>query len=165
MPSLVSEKLKLETRKLSVGEIAPDFKLTDKNFDDVSLKDFSDKKVKIISCFPSINTGVCDAQTRKFNELFANNKDVIVLNVSMDLPFAQSQWCGNNGLDNVITLSDYKTHLFSKDYGVHIANFCLIYRSVFVLDSNNKIAYLELAKSITEPLNFDEVKNAVNKLL
>ncbi len=165
MANLISEKLKLENKKLLVGEKAPDFRLTNKDLDDVSLSDFANRKIKIISCFPSIDTGVCEAQTKKFNELFSGNSDVVVLNVSADLPFAQGRWCGNSGLDNVITLSDYKNHSFAKDYGVHIANFCLIYRSVFVLDENNKIAYVQFAKSITEPLNFDEIKDFVNTLI
>lgn len=164
MASLKDSKLKLQNRQLKVGENAPNFVLTNNNLDDVTLNDFADKKIKIISCFPSINTGVCDLQTKKFNELFKDNKDVVVLNVSMDLPFAQSQWCANNGLDNVITLSDYKTHQFAKDYGVHIADFCLTYRSIFIIDQNNKIVYIQFAKRIGEPLNFDEVELFVNNM-
>lgn len=164
MPSLVESKLKLELKKLEVGQIAPDFKLTNINLDDVSLKDFSDKKYKIISAFPSINTKVCDMQTRKFNEEFSKNKDFVILNVSCDLPFAFKDWCAANNLENVIGLSDYKDHNFGKSYGINIVDFNLLYRSVFILDENNKIIYIQFAKVISSELNFEEIRNFINSL-
>lgn len=164
MPSLVGTKLKLEMKKLEVGQIAPDFKLTNINLDDVSLKDFSDKKYKIISTFPSINTSVCNMQTKKFNEEFSKNENLVILNVSCDLPFAFKDWCAANNLENVIGLSDYKNHNFGKSYGVNIVDFDLLYRSVFILDENNKIIYIQFAKVISDELNFDEIKNFIKNL-
>lgn len=164
MPSLVGSKLKLEIKKLEVGEIAPDFRLTNENLDDVSLKDFADKKYKIISTFPSINTSVCNKQTKTFNEEFSNNKDIVILNVSCDLPFAFKDWCASNNLENVIGLSDYKNHNFGKNYGINIVDFDLLYRSVFILDENNKIIYIQFAKVISDELDFNEIRNFVNSL-
>ncbi len=103
-----------------VGQKAPDFQLT---ANDMSAKKLSDYqgKVKLISVVPSLDTPVCDAQTRKFNEKAANlGDDVVVLTVSMDLPMAQKRWCGAAGIENVECLSDFKDHSFGQTYGLRI---------------------------------------------
>lgn len=165
MASLVGTKLKLKDKMLSVGSLAPNFLLTNIDLDDLSLEHFRNKRIKIISTFPSINTSVCDLQTKKFNQLFANRDDIVVINVSMDLPFAFKNWCDVNNMgNNIVMLSDYKTHQFGKSYGVLIADFNLLYRACFVLDEENKLVYFQYANSIADNLNFDEVINFINKL-
>src|SRR5690606_19179737 len=110
---------------------------------EVTLADFAGK-VKIISVVPSLDTGVCDAQTRRFNEEADKlGDDVVILTVSVDLPFAQARWCGAAGVDKVVTLSDYKHRSFSAAYGVFIKEFALAMRSVFVIDRNDTIRYVE----------------------
>jgi thiol peroxidase len=132
---------------------------------EVSLADYAGK-VKLISVVPSLDTGVCDAQTRRFNTEAATLGDnVVILTISVDLPFAQSRWCGAAGIDKVITLSDYKTKSFGQEYGVLIKELQLDMRSIFVLDANNKITYVEYLKEMTEHPNYDAAIAAVKDLL
>lgn len=165
MASLIGQKLKLKNKMLRVGSEAPNFRLTNTNLDTVTLDDFKGKKVKIITTFPSINTSVCDLQVKKLNDLYANNKDVVVLNVSMDLPFAFKNWCASNNAENIIGLSDWKTQEFAKDYGVFIFDFHLLYRSIFILNEDNIITYIQFAQAIDKSLDFDSIVKEVNLLL
>jgi thiol peroxidase len=132
---------------------------------EVSLADFAGK-VKLISVVPSIDTGVCDAQTRRFNEEAAKLGDnVVVLTVSVDLPFAQSRWCAAAGIDRVVMLSDYKNRSFGQAYGVLIKEFALLMRSIFVVDANDTVQYVEYLKEMTEHPNYDNAIAAVKKLV
>jgi thiol peroxidase len=133
--TLVGEEIK-------VGDTAPDFTVLANDLSPVTLKD-TEGKVRIISVVPSLDTGVCDAQTRKFNEEAAKLEDVVVLTVSMDLPFAQKRWCAAAGLENVMTASDHRDASFGEAYGVLMKELRLLARSVFVIDSNNKVTYAE----------------------
>ncbi len=151
--------------ELKVGDSAPDFKLNRNLLEEASLKDFSGK-VKLISVVPSLDTGTCDAQTRRFNTEAADLGDnVVILTVSADLPFAQARWCGAAGVDQVITLSDYKGHSFGEAYGVLIEEFHLDMRAIFVLDANDRIAYVEYLKEMSEHPNYEEAIAAVKALL
>jgi thiol peroxidase len=151
--------------EVKVGDTAPDFKVNKDLMTQVSLADYAGK-VKLISVVPSLDTGVCDAQTRRFNEEAATLGDnVIVLTVSVDLPFAQARWCGAAGIDRVVTLSDYKDTSFGQAYGVLIKELRLLMRSIFVLDANNKVQYVEYLSEMTEPPNFDNAIAAVKKLV
>lgn len=151
--------------ELKAGEQAPDFTLNKNLLETVSLKDFAGK-VKLISVVPSIDTGVCDAQTRRFNEEAANiGENVVVLTVSVDLPFAQSRWCAAAGVDRVVMLSDYKDNNFGKAYGVFIKEFALDMRAIFVLDANDKIAYVQVLEEMTEHPNYDAAIAAVKALV
>ncbi|MGG1313918.1 MULTISPECIES: thiol peroxidase [Cohnella] len=151
--------------ELKVGDQAPDFVLNKNLLETVSLKDFAGK-VKLISVVPSIDTGVCDAQTRRFNEEASKlGDDVVVLTVSVDLPFAQARWCGAAGVDRVVMLSDYKDRNFGIAYGVLIKEFQLDLRSIFVLDKNDKITYIEVLKEMTEHPNYEAAVAAVKSLL
>lgn len=163
MANFAAKNFTLIGNKLSEGISAPDFKLVDINSEIKTLKDY-EGKIKVISCIPSIDTGVCDAQTRTFANKYGNNNDVVVLNVSVDLPFAFSRWCEANNT-NVICLSDYRTNQFGKDYGILMDPYMTLYRSVFVLDKNNKIALALYNKEVGEPVDFAKVEETVNSLL
>ncbi|UNK17072.1 thiol peroxidase [Paenibacillus sp. N3/727] len=150
--------------QLQVGDTAPDFTVSKNLLEDVSLKDFAGK-IKLISVVPSLDTGVCDAQTRRFNEEAAGlGDDVVILTVSADLPFAQARWCGAAGVDRVITLSDYKSRSFGQAYGVLIKEFQLDMRSIFVVDQNDKVTYVEYLSEMTEHPNYEAAIEAVKSL-
>lgn len=150
--------------QLNAGDAAPDFTVSKNLLEDVSLKDYTGK-IKLISVVPSLDTGVCDAQTRRFNEEAAGlGDDVVVLTISADLPFAQARWCGAAGVDRVITLSDYKSRSFGEAYGVLIKEFQLDMRSIFVVDANDKIAYVEYLGEMTEHPNYEAAVEAVKSL-
>ncbi|MDU0330008.1 MULTISPECIES: thiol peroxidase [Paenibacillus] len=151
--------------ELKVGDTAPDFRLNKNLLEEATLQDFAGK-IKLISVVPSLDTGVCDAQTRRFNQEASDlGDDVVVLTVSADLPFAQARWCGAAGVDRVITLSDYKDNSFGKAYGVLIKEFALDMRAVFVVDKDNKIQYVEYLKEMTEHPDYEKPVAAVKALL
>lgn len=151
--------------ELKVGDNAPDFRLNKNLLEEATLQDFAGK-IKLISVVPSLDTGVCDAQTRRFNEEAAGlGDDVVILTVSADLPFAQARWCGAAGVDRVVTLSDYKDNSFGKAYGVLIKEFALDQRAVFVVDKDNKIRYVEVLKEMSEHPDYEKPVAAVKELL
>src|SRR5690606_22743670 len=126
--TLKGNPLTLVGPELKPGDPAPDFRLSKSLTESASLKDFAGK-VKLISVVPSIDTGVCDAQTRRFNEEAAKLGDkVVVLTISNDLPMAQGRWCGAAGVDKVVMLSDHKNLSFGEAYGVHIQELRLLMR-------------------------------------
>lgn len=150
---------------LTVGNSAPDFTLNKNLLETSSLKDFAGK-VKLISVVPSIDTGVCDTQTRRFNEEASKLGDnVVIITVSADLPFAQARWCGAAGVDRVVLLSDYKDNSFGKSYGVLIKELHLDMRSIFVLDSNDQITYVEVLNEMTEHPDYEAAVAAVKSLI
>ncbi|MFE0559180.1 thiol peroxidase [Paenibacillus sp. NPDC058910] len=150
--------------QLKAGDAAPDFTVSKNLLEDASLKDYAGK-IKLISVVPSLDTGVCDAQTRRFNEEAAGlGDDVVILTVSADLPFAQARWCGAAGVDRVITLSDYKSRSFGEAYGVLIKEFQLDMRSIFVVDTNDTITYVEYLGEMTEHPNYEAAIDAVKSL-
>ncbi|MCP3741151.1 thiol peroxidase [Rossellomorea sp. BNER] len=140
--------------EVKVGDTAPNFTVLANDLSEVTLDD-SKGSVRLISVVPSIDTGVCDAQTRKFNEAAAELDNVKVLTVSVDLPFAQKRWCGANGIENVQTLSDHRDLSFGEAYGVHIQELRLLARAVFVVDSNDKVTYVEYVSEATDHPNYD----------
>jgi thiol peroxidase len=151
--------------ELKVGDQAPDFQINKNLLETASLNDFAGK-VKLISVVPSVDTGVCDAQTRRFNEAASSLGDnVVIITVSVDLPFAQSRWCGAAGVDRVVLLSDYKSHSFGEAYGVYIQELGLDMRSIFVLDANNTIKYVEYLGEMTEHPNYEAAIDAVKALV
>ena len=150
--------------QLKAGDAAPDFTVSKNLLEDVSLKDYAGK-IKLISVVPSLDTGVCDAQTRRFNEEAAGlGDDVVILTISADLPFAQARWCGAAGVDRVITLSDCKSRSFGEAYGVLIKEFQLDMRSIFVVDANDTITYVEYLGEMTEHPNYEAAIDAVKSL-
>lgn len=162
--SLKGNPITLVGPVLAVGDSAPDFTLNKNLMETSSLKDFAGK-VKLISVVPSIDTGVCDAQTRRFNEEASKLGDnVTILTISADLPFAQARWCGAAGVDRVVLLSDYKDNSFGKSYGVLIKELHLDMRSIFVVDANDKITYVEVLTEMTEHPNYEAAIAAVKSL-
>ncbi|WP_206916743.1 thiol peroxidase [Alicyclobacillus suci] len=146
--------------ELKVGDPAPDFRLVANDLSEVSLAD-SKGKIRIISVVPSLDTGVCDAQTRRFNEEASKLGDhVMVLTVSADLPFAQKRWCGAAGVDRVMTLSDHRTMGFGDAYGTHIKEYRLESRAVFVVDSSDKIVYVQYVPAAGEHPNYEAALEA-----
>lgn len=151
--------------EVKVGQAAPDFTLLDNGLAPKTLKDFAGK-VKVISVVPSLDTGVCDAQTRWFNQDATKlSDDVLVLTVSMDLPFAQKRWCGAAGVENVVTLSDHKDASFGENYGFLIEELRLLTRGVVVIDKNDKVTYVEYVPEVTHAVNFDATIEAIKAAL
>ena len=152
-----------EERK--VGDIAPDFTLAKQDLSPLTLADLG-KKVKLIVAVPSIDTSVCELETIRFNEEAGKFGDkAVVLTVSVDLPFAQSRFCAANGIDNAIVASDYQQRSFGKAYGVLIDGLMLLNRSIFVLDEDNTITYVEYVKQNTEHPDYDAALETAKKLL
>ena len=145
--------LPLEGAAVQVGQAAPDFALTGIDMKTVSLADTSG--VRIFSIVPSLDTPVCDAQTRHFNEAAAELGDVTIYTVSRDLPFAQKRWCGAAGVDKVVTLSDYKSGAFGRDWGVMIEPLQIHARAVYVVDADNKVTYGQLVPEVAEHPDYD----------
>ena len=140
-----NDPITLSGQQVKEGDIAPDFTVLDNSLNQITLEDYKGKK-KLISVVPSIDTGVCDQQTRKFNEE-ASQEDGVVLTISVDLPFAQKRWCASNGLENVVTLSDHRDLSFGENFGVVMEELRLLARSVFGLDASNKICLLSKSQS------------------
>ena len=140
-----------------VGEKVHSFMLVDKDLNDVSLSKFEGKR-KVLSIVPSLDTPVCAQSTRVFNESASSLPNTVVLVISADLPFAQSRFCGAEGLENVVTLSTMRGRDFSKDYGVMITDYPLAgltARAVIVLDENDKVLHAELVPEIAQEPNYD----------
>jgi len=150
---------------VKVGEKAPDFKAVDNGMQLATLDSFRGK-VKIISSVPSLDTPVCDMETRRFNEEAGKLPDnVVVLTVSMDLPFAQKRWCAAAGVEKVKTLSDYQSRSFGLAYGVVIKELQLLARAVFVADDQDIVRYIEIVPEVTKEPDYDRALNAVKALL
>lgn len=151
--------------EIKVGDRAPAFLLVNTDLQPVTLDD-SRGRVRLITTVPSLDTPVCDAMTRRFNEDAAElPDDVVVATVSMDLPFAQKRWCGNAGIEKIQTLSDYREHAFARDYGMLIGELQLLARGVFVIDREGVVAYRELVAEVTEEPDYGAALDAVRKLL
>jgi thioredoxin-dependent peroxiredoxin len=150
--------------EVKVGDKAPDFTLTGNDMKPVTLADTAGK-VRIIASVPSLDTPVCDAETRRFNEEAAKLPGIEILTVSVDLPMAQKRWCGAAGVDKVRTLSDYRNRNFGKGYGVLIEEILLNARAIFVLDKDNTIRYVEYVREVGEQPNFDAALAAARQLV
>ncbi|PLR77808.1 thiol peroxidase [Bacillus sp. V3-13] len=148
--------------EVKVGDKAPNFVVLANDLSEVTLDD-SKGTVRLISVVPSIDTGVCDAQTRRFNEEAAKLDNVKVLTVSVDLPFAQKRWCGANGIENVQTLSDHRDLSFGEAYGVAIKELRLLARAVFVVDSNDTVTYAEYVSEATNHPNYEAAVEAAKQ--
>ena len=146
----------------SVGETAKDFTLVGTDLSDKSLSDYKGKNV-ILNIFPSINTGVCATSVRKFNEEASKLDNTVVLCISKDLPFAQKQFCGAEGIENVEMLSDFRTN-FGKEYGLQMEDGALkglLSRVVIVLDTEGKVVYTEQVPEIGQEPDYDKALKAI----
>ena len=145
------------------GTLAPEFELTNVELGSQKRSDFQGSKL-VLNIFPSVNTGVCAASVRAFNEKAASMDNTKVLCISRDLPFAQQQFCAAEGLDGVIMLSDFKTHQFGKDYGLEMRTSAfqgLLSRVVMVLDENGTVVYGEQVPEIGQEPNYEAALNAL----
>lgn len=145
--------------EVKVGDKAPDFTVLANDLSPVTLES-SKGKVRLISVVPSVDTGVCDAQTRRFNEEAANLDNVQILTVSVDLPFAQKRWCAAAGIENVQTVSDHRELSFGEAYGVAIKELRLLARAVFVVDSTDTVTYVEYVSEATNHPNYEAAVEA-----
>jgi thioredoxin-dependent peroxiredoxin len=149
--------------ELKAGQKAPAFTAVGKGMAPVTLDQFKGK-VKIIAAIPSLDTPVCDAETRRFNEEASKLPgDVQILTISMDLPFAQARWCGAAGVDKVTTISDWRAAEFGQKYGALIKELHLLARAVFVLDKNDNVVYAEYVKEVANQPNFEAALEAARK--
>jgi len=151
--------------EVKVGEQAPDFTVLANDMSPVTLKD-SQGKVRLIISVPSLDTGVCDAETRRFNEEVAGiGGDIAFYTVSVDLPFAQKRWCAAAGIEGVHTVSDYKDLSFGEAYGVHMKELRLLARAVFVVDREGTVTYVEYVSEGTSHPNYEAAIEAVKAAL
>jgi thiol peroxidase len=149
--------------EVKVGDKAPDFRLLTNALKIVSLSDYRDK-IKLISVIPSLDTSVCNAQTRRLNEEMNNlSEEVVVLSVSVDLPFAQSRWCGAANVNNIVTLSDHKDTNFGESYGVLIKGDRILTRAVFVVDKKNIVRYVEYVSENVNHPDYEVLLDVVKK--
>lgn len=157
--------LTLVGKGVNAGEMAPDFEVVANDLSAVRLSSFRGKICLILSV-PSLDTGVCDLQTRKFNEQAkALGGDVVVLTISMDLPFAQKRWCGAAGVKNVQTLSDHRKAEFGNAFGVLIKELRLLARAVFVVDAKGVVRYIQIVDELTNEPDYDAALGAMKKLM
>lgn len=158
------QPLTLMGHTIKVGEQAPDVEVTDNNLTPVKLSSFRGK-ICIVSSVPSLDTPVCDIETRHFNEAATKlGNDVAILTISMDLPFAQKRWCGASHSHAVTTLSDHRDASFGRSWGVLIKEWRLLSRAIFVTDKHGVIRYIQFVKEITEQPDFDAILKEVEKL-
>jgi thiol peroxidase len=152
-------------KEIKTGASAPDVELLDNDLKPVKISAFKGK-VAVVSAVPSLDTPTCDMETRRFNSEAAKlGENVVILTVSTDLPFAQKRWCGAAGVDKVKTLSDHREAAFGLAYGVLIKELRLLARSIFVLDKNGVIQYIQHVKEISQEPDYDAVIAAVKKLV
>ena len=151
--------------EIKPGDKAPDFTVLDNDLAPVDFSSFRGR-VCVLSSVASLDTSVCDTETRRFNEEAARlGRDVAILTISVDLPFAQKRWCGAAGIDKVQTLSDHRDTSFGKAYGVLIKEARLLARAVFVVDKDGIVRYVQMVKEVgTEP-DYNAVLEAVKKLI
>ena len=145
--------------ELKPGEKAPDFHVVDGTLSVVDLSK-TGNKVRIVSVVPSLETPVCDLQTKRFNEEAAKLSDVDILTVSMDLPFAQKRWCGAFGIDNIKMLSDHRDASFGMAYGTLVKDMRIECRAIFVLDADNVVRHVEYVKEIADHPNYEAALSA-----
>ena len=156
------EPVTLVGQQVKVGDKAPSFSVLSNDLKEVTLEDY-EGKVKLISVVPSIDTGVCSLQTKRFNERANEIDNVQVLTLSMDLPFAQTRWAEENNIKHVKMLSDHKLASFGKNYGTLIEELRLLTRSIFVINAQNEVTYVEYVSEVTDHPNYDQAIQAVKE--
>jgi thioredoxin-dependent peroxiredoxin len=145
--------------ELRPGDQAPEFDVVDKTLQPVSLKSTAGS-VRVFSVVPSLDTPVCDAQTKRFNDAASSNPNIKMYTVSMDLPFAQSRWCGAYGVDNVTMLSDHRGGSFGESYGTLIKEWRIESRAIFVVDKNDKLVHVEYVKEVADHPDYEAALEA-----
>ena len=159
------QDLTLIGEELQVGGCAPQFTVLDENLSEVTVSG-ADGLVRIILAVPSLDTSVCDIQTRRFNQAAASlGKEVAILTISMDLPFAQKRWCAAAGIKAVRTLSDHRDASFGTGYGVLIKELRLLARAVFVIDGEGIIRWVQIVDEVTDEPDYEGTLHAVREIL
>ncbi|WP_339214295.1 thiol peroxidase [Ornithinibacillus sp. FSL M8-0202] len=156
------EPVTLVGNELKVGDQAPDFTVLTNDLEEKSLADYKGK-IKLISVVPSVDTGVCSIQTNRFNAEAQKLENVQVLTVSMDLPFAQKRWREVNNVESLDLLSDHRDADFGEKYGVLIKELRLLARSIFVVDSSDKVAYVEYVSEVSDHPDYDKALEAAKQ--
>jgi len=157
--------LTLSGDELKVGDAVPSVQLLNDEMKPVDLSGFKGRVCVILSV-PSLDTPVCDTETRRFNEYAGTfGPDVVVLAISMDLPFAQKRWCGAAGVERVTTLSDFRDRTFGKVFGLYIKELGLLARAVYVVDRGGVVRYSQLVPEIAQEPNYEDVRKAVASLV
>jgi thiol peroxidase len=162
--TMKGKPVSLAGRVVKVGQKAPDFEAVANDMSVVKFSSFAGKTC-IIASVPSLDTSVCDVETRRFNEEAGKlGSDVVVLTISMDLPFAQKRWCAAAGVENVVTLSDYRYASFGNAYGVLIKDLRLLARAVFIVDKTGIVRYVQVVPEVAKEPDYDMVLDAVKGL-
>ena len=160
--TLNGSPLNLSGNEVTVGRAAPDFTATTNDLAEFKLSSVKGKKVVVLSAVPSLDTPVCDIETRRFNqEAAALGGDVQIITISMDLPFAQKRWCGAAGVDKVVVVSDHRDVSFGKAYGVLIDGLRLLARAVFVVNRKGKVCHAQVVPEIAKEPDYGAVLDAV----
>lgn len=162
--TLKGNPLKLAGPELKIGDSAPNFDVVDGSLQNVDLEK-TGKGVRIFSVVPSLDTPVCDAQTKRFEDEAGKMSDVRIYTISMDLPFAQKRWCGNFGINHVAMLSDHRTGSFGEHYGTLIPDLRIESRAIFVLDNQNKLRHVEYVKEVGDFPNYEAALAAAKAAL
>lgn len=155
--------LTLIGNEVKAGDEAPDFIAIDNNLNPISFSTYRGK-ICLLSSVPSLDTPVCDMETRRFNEEARRlGPDLVILTISMDLPFAQKRWCATTGVDHIQTLSDHRDASFGTSYGVLIKELRLLARALFLVDIKGIVQYVQLVKEITHEPDYESVLEALRK--
>ncbi|MCM8771569.1 MAG: thiol peroxidase [Candidatus Omnitrophica bacterium] len=163
-------KIKFKGRELNLIGIlpsskAPDFKVISHNMEVVRLSDFKNK-IKIITSFPSLDTPVCDLQVKEFNKISVSlSERIVIIGISCDLPFAQKRFCELNDIKNVYIFSDYKFHSFGINFAVLIKELKLLARTIFILDEEDNIRYVEIVEELTNHPDYQKALDEIDKVL
>jgi thioredoxin-dependent peroxiredoxin len=157
--TLKGNPFRLAGPELKAGDTAPDFEAVDSTLQKIHLEQ-TGKGVRIFSVVPSLDTPVCDAQTKRFEDESSTLSDVRIYTISMDLPFAQKRWCGNFGINSVTMLSDHLTGSFGEHYGTLIPDLRIESRAIFVLDGANKLRHVEYVKEVGDHPNYEAALSA-----
>lgn len=164
MVTLMGNPLTLVGNEINVGEKAPEFTVLTPDLAPVQFSSFLGKRC-IICSVPSIDTPVCDLETKRFNQEASRlGPDVVILTISMDLPFAQKRWCAANGVDRVHLLSDHRDASFGTSYGVLIKELRLLARAVFLVDGGGLVQYVQIVPEVTKEPDYEAVLEALKKM-
>lgn len=151
-------------KEIRVGQTAPDCTLVANDLSEIKLSAYKGKKC-ILSIVPSLDTAICDLQTKRFNQEASKlGSEIVILTISMDLPFAQKRWCGATHSDKVITLSDYRYAQFGEAYGILIKGLRLLTRAIFIVDKKGIVQYKQIVPEITTEPDYNSVLEAVKKI-
>jgi len=163
--TLKNNAVTLIGEEVKIGQKALDFKVLDNNLGERSLSEFKGK-IKLVASVPSLDTPVCDTEIKRFNdEMSSLSKDIVVIFISMDLPFAQKRFCQEFEISKIKTFSDHKDADFGEKYGVLIKELRLLARAIFLLDKENVVRYVEYVKEISNPPNYEAALKAVESLV